>query len=332
MPSIPRPPNEFDGSLRDLYDRWAKNILLASEVVEDFHHLLSEYLEIADPVFLVRMVRGTVRGETVRTKADIRLRATDNAPSWWIHRELFLGRLPKCNSFEQFIESVPCHMFDIPKGENISQAGWHVAHIFEAKNGDVRYGDWDRAEVRRRMIRNIHPCNYFFIPKQNWQRYGGDSTVIAFFCEKFSSRYQSIWPEFLKMVQGTAPLIPADAGEFRFSYGSGTTPLSVPLRRASNTGVTVEGCAASYEYSRLCFKADVIEPLKMDDKFCVITKVGAFVFSKRDFYSVFPRVVESASYREKRIYHFPVPPSRALQFRVDTLEEAAGGRGTNSGC
>lgn len=301
-------------------------------MVEEFHHLLTAYLESADPVFLVRMVKGTVRGETLRTKRGVQLRPTDNAPAWWIHRELFLGRLPKRTSFERFIESVPCHMFDIPTGENVSQAGWHVAHIFEAKNGDVAYDNWDRAEVRRRMVRNIHPCNYFYIPKQNWQRYGGDPTVIAFFCEKFSLRYQSIWPEFLRLVEGTPSLVPDDAGEFRVTYGSGTAPPSERSSRGGQTKSAVEGCAASYSYSRLCFKADVIEPLKMDDRFCVVTKVGTFVFTKREFYDVFPRVVESASYREKRIYHFPVPPSRALRFRIDNLEEAAGERGANNGC
>jgi hypothetical protein len=322
--SIPRPPNEFDGSLSGLYDGWAKNTLVASEIVEEFHHRLSEYLETADPVFLVRMVKGTIRGKTVRTKADIRLRATDNAPSWWIHRELFFGRLPNRNSFEQFIESVPCHMFDIPKGENASQAGWHVAHIFDAKNGDVGYENWDRAEVRRRMVRNIHPCNYFYIPKQNWQRYGGDPAVIAFFSEKFSSRYESIWPDFLRLVEGTTPPVPSDASEFRVTYGSGTPPPSGSLSRGGQTKNAVDGCAACYSYSRLCFKADVIEPLKMDDRFCVVTKVGTFAFTKRDFYNVFPRVVESDSYQHKRIYHFPTPPSRALQFRVDAVEGTVG--------
>ncbi len=74
--------------------------------------------------------------------------------------------------------------------------------------------------------------------------------------------------------------------------------------------------AASYSYSRLCFKADVIEPLAMDDRFCVMTKVGTFAFTKREFYATFPGVVESDSYRLRRIYHFPQPPNRALQFKI----------------
>ena len=69
--------------------------------------------------------------------------------------------------------------------------------------------------------------------------------------------------------------------------------------------------------SRLCFKADLIEPVAWDDAFCVITRDdGTFRFTKRDFYKLFPKVPVTKSYREARIYHFPSVPERALPYRI----------------
>jgi hypothetical protein len=61
----------------------------------------------------------------------------------------------------------------------------------------------------------------------------------------------------------------------------------------------------------------VIEPLAMADRFCIVTPVGTFVFSKKEFYEGFPRVVASASYRVGGQYHFPKAPLRAMRFLVD---------------
>jgi len=81
-------------------------------------------------------------------------------------------------------------------------------------------------------------------------------------------------------------------------------------------GAKPENCV-TYNYSRLCFKADVIEPLDMDAEFCVITSAGIFKMTKREFYSAFPNVVNSKSYREKRLYHYPVLPQTAMQFKIN---------------
>lgn len=79
---------------------------------------------------------------------------------------------------------------------------------------------------------------------------------------------------------------------------------------------SLAACNARYEFSRLCFKADVIEPLSMDQKFCVITPVGTFAMTKRQFYATFPNVLVSESYRLRKIYHYPTLPQKALQFRI----------------
>ena len=71
-----------------------------------------------------------------------------------------------------------------------------------------------------------------------------------------------------------------------------------------------------YTSSRLCFKADLIEPLKDDDSFIVHTPNGTFKFTKADFYRVFSNVIETKSYQEGRIYSYPSLPQQAIQFLI----------------
>ena len=72
----------------------------------------------------------------------------------------------------------------------------------------------------------------------------------------------------------------------------------------------------SYSAPRLRFYAEVIEPLKMDEVFEIITPQPKWRMPKGDFYRVFPNVVASDSYRLARYYHYPRPPAKADQFRV----------------
>jgi len=162
---IKEAPTVYNGTLGELFDGWAKHVLLSPSVVEEFHRQFCTYLESADPLFLVRHVTGQRRGQTERTDYDLRLRPTDNSPAWWIHYQLFSDHFREYASFDSFIESVPCHMFQVRLPENINKAGWHVAHIFDVKDRDVQFRRWDRKELVRRFARNIHPCNYFYIPK-----------------------------------------------------------------------------------------------------------------------------------------------------------------------
>lgn len=71
------------------------------------------------------------------------------------------------------------------------------------------------------------------------------------------------------------------------------------------------------ESTRLHFKADVIEPLRMDDVFEIITPRATWRMTKADFYRLFPNVLRSKSYAgARREYHYPTPPGKAEQFRV----------------
>lgn len=74
--------------------------------------------------------------------------------------------------------------------------------------------------------------------------------------------------------------------------------------------------AATYKFSRLCFKRGVIEALGPQESFRVETPVGTFQMTKADFYRVFPNVVKSRSYAEDGIYHYRKLPSQAEEFRV----------------
>ena len=71
-----------------------------------------------------------------------------------------------------------------------------------------------------------------------------------------------------------------------------------------------------YTSSRLCFKADLIEPLKDSDVFVVHTPNGTFKFTKADFYRVFSNVIETKSYQKGRLYSCKYPPKRALPFLI----------------
>ena len=74
-----------------------------------------------------------------------------------------------------------------------------------------------------------------------------------------------------------------------------------------------------YTFSRLCFKADVIESLDDNDVFIVHTPDGSFRMTKADFYRVFPNVPKTKSYQEGRIYHCKYPPKRAMQFLTESI-------------
>ncbi len=72
----------------------------------------------------------------------------------------------------------------------------------------------------------------------------------------------------------------------------------------------------TYEFSRLGFKADVIEPLRPDERFRIVTPEGTFEMTKAEFYRDFDNVVRSMSYRDRGLYHYPTTPEKALKYLV----------------
>jgi hypothetical protein len=217
-------------------------------------------------------------------------------------------------------------MFKIQLPFHVSQAGWHIAHIFDAKDRNVNYRGWDRAELLRQTARNIHPCNYFYVPKTDWQKYGGDARVIAFFYEKFKALYSAIWDDLLRLVGGQPLPDVIGTGFYPYvftkvkkaHYFAPEVIRDSPIRpsKIEYPMMATGPYVATYEFYRLCFRAEVIEPLDLDDRFCVVTPEGTFAMSKREFYETFPNVVESQNYRLKKIYHYPTTPQKAMRFKI----------------
>ena len=69
-----------------------------------------------------------------------------------------------------------------------------------------------------------------------------------------------------------------------------------------------------YAFSRLCFKADIIEQLNDNDEFAVHTLFGVFQMSKAEFYETFSNIVKTESYQKNRVYSMKNPTKKALRF------------------
>ena len=87
-------------------------------------------------------------------------------------------------------------------------------------------------------------------------------------------------------------------------------------KRASQPVRQSDAPPATYEFSRLCFRRDIIESLGPNESFRVVTPVGTFQMTKVQFHDTFPKVIETRSYRIDGTYHYPKVPQRAEQFRV----------------
>jgi hypothetical protein len=307
--AIPHCPPSYDGTLAEFYREYAAHVLPAVGDVEHLRRLIVDECSKTDSRFVVRKVRDLERGREYQTASGVRFVPSDNAPAWWMHYVAFTRQRPTA------LDRMPTWMFEVARciPTSVNTAGWHVAHIFNTNDRNTDWQNWSRAELTRRFIRNVHPCNCFYIPKPDWHRYGGDLQVIAFFATEYAKRYGAVWSEFLQLAGGV-PLPAVDGKSTRYAY-----PLTQPAPSHSpypSAAPSSSRVAASYRFSRLCFKAAVIEPLSWDDVFEVVTPVGTFRMSKADFYRDFPGVVQTRSYRESGIYHYPKVPAVALRYLV----------------
>lgn len=200
---IPRPPACFDGTIADFFDEHMRKVLPSAVSVAAFHSQLTKYLESPTPLCLTRFISGQKRGHEI-TINGVRCKPTDNAPAWWIHNSLFQGEQDRWNSFESAVADTPCHFFSVngrlPK--SISEAGWHVAHIFTAKDGDTHTENWN---LKVRFVRNIHPCNYFYVPKSSWRKFGGAPGIIGYVVSRYREIYGDVWDDFLNHASAEYP-------------------------------------------------------------------------------------------------------------------------------
>ena len=316
-PRLPTPaPTDFSGTLDELCSRYVLPNLPTPAMVAVYHRLFVAYIHEPDSLLLIRQVRGMERRSEYATVEGVRFKATDNAPAWWTHALLLEGCSIAPGAFGEVFRSIPAHMFDVPATmKTANSAGWHVAHIFDVKDGNTAFATWSRTDAIGRCVRNVHPCNYFLLPKTNWQRWGGDGRVVAYFAELYAKRYADVWSEFLTLAgaydfRGEVPSEP-----ILYSYGAVGKPESRGQSTAPGQGGLSANCA-SYESARLLFRASVIEPLQPNDAFCVITSKGTFRMTKADFYRVFENVAQSRSYLKNGYYHYPTVPQKAEPFRL----------------
>lgn len=330
-----RSPAAFDGTLEDFIERYILPDLPTSSVVTAFHHALAEYVAQPDALFLLRAVRGTERRVTYRTNDGTRFEATDNAPAWWVHAMLAQGYEIAPGAFREVVKTIPAHLFDVRSSAapTANAAAWHVAHILPVKDGDTDYPRWRRADVVRRFVRSVHPCNYFPIAKAEWQRWGGNERVIARFAALYTERYATVWPAFLTLAGASEHELPRVTGIVAYEYDSRDKKgVASPLQRRATASAEDEDdeayvrtsvvastsrgvAAAEYTASRLSFRRDVIEALREDDAFRVVTPHGTFEMTRAEFHDTFAKVVASRSYREAGLYHYPTVPRRAERFR-----------------
>lgn len=314
-------PLHFRGSWSRFYQEHIEPNLPTISTVAQCHEWMKRYCGESDPVFPVRYVKGTERRRIYSTSDGTRIAPSDNSPARVLHALLVNGAIPNYESFKRSMLNLPAHMFDERKcvKRTMNGYGWHVAHIYRAKDGNTEFSDWDRQEVERRFFLTLHPCNIFFVAGTRSYRIGGDPHVIGFIVDKYFCRYGVVWSDFVKCIRGNQIAPEIDYGDELLVIPDKpvaiqpATTISTPLlETAINTGARVR-----YSATRLTFKRDKIEPLQQDEAFEVATPLGLFRFTKKQFYATFANVVNSQSYKSKGNYNYRTLPKIAEVFRVD---------------
>jgi hypothetical protein len=317
-------PVSFRGTLDELYAKYILPVMPSPETVRYYHALLRDYCRDESPLFLLRQVPGVERRIVHQSPSGLRYMWTDNSPAWFFHYLLFNDFLIEPESFATLVEATPSHFHDVAKllPNSISGAGWYVAHIYRVKDGDTNYAAWGKSDLVRRFIRNVHPCNHFYVPKGEGRRLGEADRIIAQFAHWNAQRYAAVWLEFLALAQATP--LPRDehTKDIDCSFAPGATSAAAssppPIASTAKSGAgTGDVPKVTYTYYRFGFKRREIEPLGDDDAFRMVTPVGTFQMTKAQFYATFPGVIRSRDYQGRGEYNWPKLPRIAGQFKVD---------------
>ena len=318
IPAAPDLP--YERPFEQYVEEQLEPLLPREDVILSFHRALMRYVDGPDPLFIVRLVKGLKRDQVVSTDDGTRLLPSDNAPAWWWHMKMFHGTVVSTENFPEFVRNTPTHLFAVSRYPTVNKAGWHVAHILPAKDGNVKWKSWTRAEAKRRFVRNVHPLNLFYVPGTKSEKVGEDPELIGYVAWTYAERWPTIWKEFTA-VAGTPELQPNARDR---PLGVPASPPVTPEAPAtedvrgvrSESGRTRARRVVTWKSSRLKFYRDRIEPLDSRDRFRVETPDGSFEMTKSDFHCVFSSVVESKSYRDHGWYGYPKLPKKALRFRV----------------
>jgi hypothetical protein len=205
---LPKAPRTFNGKLSELFEEHIAPLLPSSDRVHRLHAMLTRYMRERCSFFAVRNRRASERGNTIRTECGDQIIFTDNSPAWAIHSILLSGNdLDDPTAFVRWLNlemPIEFNMAHARKLDLINKARYHVAHLFDVQAGrDNSHPErWSQREVEVRFLRNLHPCNAFYIPIPKWHSYGADPAVKAFFHRQYSNRYKQCWADFVAGVGG----------------------------------------------------------------------------------------------------------------------------------
>ena len=309
-------PPAFDGPFDDLLQQYIQPNLPGVDAVEEFHRQLVDYVSSPDPLFLVRRVRGMERGSLYGTRDGVRMKASDNAPAWWVFAALTQGFRIAPDAFPQVMETLPTHFFHVARtcAPTANRAGWHIAHLFDVGDRKPAFANWTRTDVVARFVRSVHPCNHILLPHSDWQKWGADLRVIAASVRWYAERYARIWDDFMTLAGVSADSLGKVAGPVRYTYDTARPAAAAPESDAE--GSVPGRVARAYGATRFTLRRDVIESLGPGEVVRIETPSGGFELTKAQVYEAFPRAVQSRSYREDGIYHWPRVPKSAERFRV----------------
>lgn len=299
-----------------LYRDWIAQMLPPIDSVQQIDAWMDRYCEEDSPVFTVRAVRGASRRQRYSTCDGTIIAPADNSPAWVLHALLVENRITSDVQFRELMCQMPAHMFDIKRLVQLTanDYGWYVAHLLPVKNGNTDFYQWTRREGERRFFATLHPCNLFFVPGVRNRLLGEDAATIAFVARQFAMRYGALWHKFV------ARAVPENRKLSDMSHPDDFTvryPFVQEVSEFEASGPpSSERVRVRYRASRLTFKRDVIEALDSDDLFEVITPMGTYRFSKRQFYDTFPNIPRTQSYKHDGRYHGARLHSAAERFRI----------------
>jgi hypothetical protein len=263
-------PDSFEGSVNDLYLTFTSKILPDPNVVAHIHVRLKEYCANPNAVFLIRYVSSTVRRQIYHTKFGDRFKATDNSPAWWMSGRLMDSWKPSADEFAVALARAPSHMFDIKNASDraLNRFGWHIAHFYNVKDRQTEYQLWNRQELARRFLRNIHPCNQFYLPLNDWAQYGERIPVKSFFAHIYANRYGEVWKEYLQLIAEKPISFDSTVTSFRYVINSKrpeseTKNIRQPRRIRLQTEHIAESNTTSQEidWGRLRSQRDMMRQL-----------------------------------------------------------------------
>lgn len=299
-------------TIDELFENYISKIFFEN-LMERFHREFMKYYRNTDSVFLIRQVKTQGRGLVFRNSTGNLIKPTDNSPSQWIHFQLFYDRMDEFIDFHELSKKIPCHFHHVKLKESVNKAGWHVAHLFSTKDYKTNVDEWDRDELLKLTLRNIHPCNYFYLPKTNQQKNDGDSNVIAYFYDKFKQKYSTIFEEFESIINPHGQRFELPQSEIFINTFEQSKETKTEAKKISSP---LKVSSGKKTINRLVFYASEIDKLANQDSFEIITDNGIFRMTKKEFYSTFKNVAESKSCRVSGLYHYPRAPKKALQYLI----------------